>query len=101
VIRTQYPDFCGFLPSLQKNEQTYLKWEIKRTLKNNKSPGEDNISAQLIKYGDKKLWEEIHTLIEIIWASEKMPETWRTAIICPIHKKGDNCNVTIMQKSPC
>jgi len=30
-------------------------WEIKRTLKNNKSPGKDNIRAELIKYGDKKL----------------------------------------------
>jgi hypothetical protein len=26
----------------------------------NNSPGEDNISAELIKHGDKKLWEEIH-----------------------------------------
>jgi hypothetical protein len=39
-------------------------WQIIRTFKNNKSSGEDSISAELIKYGDKKLWEEIHTLIE-------------------------------------
>jgi hypothetical protein len=26
--------------------------------------------------GDKTLWEEIHTLKEVIWASEKMPENW-------------------------
>jgi hypothetical protein len=24
--------------------------------------------------GDKTLWEEIHTLMEVIWASEKMAE---------------------------
>ena len=41
-------------------------WEI-RTLKNKKSPGEDNISAELINHGGKKLWEEIHALIELIW----------------------------------
>jgi len=40
-------------------------WEILRT-KNNKSPREDNISAELIKYGDKKLQEEIHVLLEVI-----------------------------------
>ena len=55
--------------------------EIIRTLKNSKSPGEDNISAEFIKYGDKKLWEEIHALIEVTWASEKIPDNWRTAII--------------------
>ena len=49
-------------------------WEIIKTLKNNKSPGADSISAELIKHGDKKLWEEIHALIEVI--------------ICTIHKKG-------------
>jgi hypothetical protein len=27
-----------------------------------------------MKYGEKKLWEEIHTLIEVIWESEKMPD---------------------------
>jgi hypothetical protein len=37
------------------------------TLENNKSPAEDNIGAELIKYGDKKLWEEIRTLIEVTW----------------------------------
>jgi len=39
-------------------------WEIIRT-KNNKSPREDNISTELIKYGDKKLQEEIHVLLEV------------------------------------
>jgi hypothetical protein len=38
-------------------------YEIIRILKNNKSPGEENISAEFIKYGDKKYWEEIHALI--------------------------------------
>jgi hypothetical protein len=38
---------------------------------------------------DKTLWEGIHTIREVIWASEKMPENWQPAIICPIHKKGD------------
>jgi hypothetical protein len=51
-------------------------WEVMRTLKNNKSPGEDNISAELTWYRHKKLWKEIHTLTDVIWASEKMPENW-------------------------
>jgi len=63
-------------------------WEKIRTSKYNKSSGKHN-SAELIKYGDKKLREEIHTLTEIIWTSERMPEKWCTAITCPIRKKGD------------
>jgi hypothetical protein len=52
-------------------------WEVMRTLKNNnKSPGEDNISAELTRYRHKKLWKDIHALIEVIRASEKMTENW-------------------------
>jgi hypothetical protein len=40
-------------------------WEIIRTLKNNKSPGADSTSAELIKNVEKKLWEDIHALIEL------------------------------------
>lgn len=34
-------------------------WEIIRRFKNNKLLGENSISAEFIKYGDKKLWEEM------------------------------------------
>lgn len=43
-------------------------WQIIRTLENNNSQGEDSISAELVKYGDEKLWEETHALIEVIRA---------------------------------
>jgi hypothetical protein len=39
-------------------------WGLKRMLKNTKSPGEENISVELIKYRNKKLWDEIHALME-------------------------------------
>jgi hypothetical protein len=40
-----------------------------------------------IKYGDNKLQEEIHALIEGIWTSERMPEEWCNAMICSICRK--------------
>jgi hypothetical protein len=39
-------------------------WELIRTLKNNKSPGADSVSTELIKNVEKKLWDDIHALTE-------------------------------------
>jgi len=60
-----------------------------RNLKESRAPGEDLITAELIKYGGRKLWTNIHQLIKTIWETEQMPQEWRTAIISPIYKRGD------------
>jgi hypothetical protein len=69
-------------------------YDVIRTLKNRRAPGEDGISAKLIKSGGQRLWKEIYELIQIIWNTEDSPEDWRTVIMCPIHKKGSKltCN---------
>jgi len=63
-------------------------------LKSHKSPGIDQIPAQLIKAGGRRICLEIHKLIISIWKKEKLPEEWKESIIIPIHKKGDktDCN---------
>jgi len=63
-------------------------------LKSHKSPGIDQIPAELIKEGSRTIYLEIHKLITSICKKEKLPEEWKESIIIPIHKKGDKteCN---------
>jgi len=63
-------------------------------LKNHKSPGIDQIPAELIKAGGRTICYEIHKLIISIWNREELPEEWKESIIVPIYKKGDktDCN---------
>jgi hypothetical protein len=59
-----------------------------------KSPGSDNIPAELIKAGGETLYSEVHRLICCIWNKEELPQQWKESVILPICKKGDNtdCN---------
>jgi len=63
-------------------------------LKSHKSPGIDQIPAELIKAGGRTICLEIRKLITSIWKKEKLPEEWKESIIVPTHKKGGktDCN---------
>jgi hypothetical protein len=63
-------------------------------LKSYKSPGIDQILAELIKAGCEILYSEIHRLICYILNKEKLPQQWKESISVPIYKKGDKtvCN---------
>ena len=58
-------------------------------LKSHKSPGIDQIPAELIKAGGRTIFHEIHNLIIYICNEEKLPEDWKESIVAPIYKKGD------------
>ena len=58
-------------------------------LKSHKSPGIDQIPAELIKAGGKKVCCDIHKLITSIWNKEELPEEWKESIIVCIYKMGD------------
>ena len=61
-------------------------------LKSHKSPGIDQIPAELIKTGGRKIPYEIYKLIISIWKKEELPEEWKESIVVPIYKKGDKTN---------
>jgi hypothetical protein len=58
-------------------------------LKSYKSPGGDQIPAELIQAGGETLHSEIHKLIMLIWNKEELPHQWKESIVLPLHKKAD------------
>jgi hypothetical protein len=72
-----------------------------RKLKRYKSPGDDQIPAELIQAGGGTLRSEIHKLIMLIWNKEELPHQWKESIMVPIHKKGDKLTVVIIEAYHC
>jgi hypothetical protein len=63
--------------------------EIIKRLKYNKAPGENGITAEMLKVGGQNLEENIVKLINKAWDEETIPQRWKETLICPLHKKGD------------
>jgi hypothetical protein len=74
-------------------------------LKRYKSPGTDQIPAELIKAGGSKIFSEIHKLINCVWNKEEFPEQWKQSIIVPVYKKGDKtycsnyCGISLLSRA--
>jgi hypothetical protein len=65
-------------------------------LKKYKSPGSDQIPAELIQAGGEILLSEIHKSINSVWNKEEFPDQWKESIIVPIQEKGDKTDVLII-----
>ena len=77
------------------HEQSAFEVELViEKLKSHKSPGIDQIPADLIKAGGRTIRYQIHKLIVSIWNKEELHEEWKESIIVPIYKNGDktDCN---------
>jgi hypothetical protein len=68
-------------------------------LKSYKSPGTDQIPAELIEAGCEILCSDINEFICSIWNKEEMPQQWKESIVVPIYKKGDK-TLIIIEESP-
>jgi hypothetical protein len=58
-------------------------------LKKYKSPGSDQIPAELIQAGGEILLSAIHKLINSVLKKEELSVLWKESIIVPVSKKGD------------
>jgi hypothetical protein len=65
-----------------------LSWLFEK-LKSHKSPGIDQIPAELIKAGGTTTRCEINTLIISILNKKELPEEWKESIVVPIYKKSN------------
>ena len=82
---------------LNVNEPSYkdnfhiLESEVEsaiRALKIGKSPGFDNIPAELLKSGGNILITIFTDICNKIWETEICPSDWTKSLIISIHKKG-------------
>jgi hypothetical protein len=56
---------------------------------NHKAVGNDNINAELIKYGGREVCKFLFTFFTYLHRNEVHPRQWNLANVWPIHKKGD------------
>lgn len=66
---------------------------IVRSLKNNKASGENGIIAEHWKLADDTVLLHLEELLKQIWSTSQIPADWTTALIHPLHKKGDKKDV--------
>ncbi|KAL1447452.1 hypothetical protein WDU94_015565 [Cyamophila willieti] len=75
----------------EMTDEVLTRDEIKialKELKNNKSPGEDRITGEMLKAGEDTTVDLLQILFAKIWEDKKVPDEWKTSTIVPIHKKG-------------
>ncbi|KAK6756200.1 hypothetical protein RB195_014539 [Necator americanus] len=56
-------------------------------MKDGKSDGDDGISAEMLKYLPPSGIHEMTKIIRSIWIDERIPDSWKHAVIIPFHKK--------------
>jgi hypothetical protein len=57
-----------------------------RSLRNNKAPGVDGVTAKLLKSKGPNALQWLHLLIIAMWDSRVAPSQWKRAGIVPLHK---------------
>jgi hypothetical protein len=74
-----------FMPEASASEVEGAVGKLKR----HKSPGVDQIPAELIQAGEEALCLEIRKLIKLIWNKEELPHQWNESVVAPVDERGD------------
>ena len=59
-----------------------------QSLKNEKEPGGDEITAELLKLGGGEMVQSLAHLATLVWESETVPADWLKQLTVLLHKKG-------------
>jgi hypothetical protein len=97
VRQTEIHTAEPFLPEPSASEVEAAIVKLKRY----KSPGVDQIPAELIQAGGETLRSEIHKLIRLIWNKEELPHQWKESIVVPIQKRVIKLTVEIIEEYHC
>ena len=76
----------------QEDSPPVLKDEVVaaiHNLKSGKSPGADNVPAELIRHGGEGVIEAMTALCQKIWLEKKWPKEWTQSLVIPLPKKGN------------
>jgi hypothetical protein len=65
-----------------------------KNLKNNKAAEADSVAAELLK-NDGSV-DALKEVILLAWTSETLPESWNKGLLCPVYKKGNKLDYTIV-----
>ena len=60
-----------------------------KQLKNNKAPGEDGITAELLKAGGTPVLKTLQRLFNAVILGGKTPQSWQSGVVALFFKKGD------------
>jgi len=75
-------------PQLLELSALYFTLHIEET-NSHKSPGIDQIRAELIKAGGRTIVIEIHKRVSSVWNKEQLTEQWKQSIALPVCREGD------------
>ena len=85
---------------LQQEEDTnnllnkpFTKTELRRCLKKTKmsAPGKDQICYIMLRNLGESSQDILLELYNKVWEGGKLPQSWKEAIVVPIHKPGKEC----------
>ena len=71
--------------------------EVRRNivkLKSKKAPGVCEVTGEMLKTGGEIAVRWMHSIVNMAWKSETIPEDWRKALVIPVHKKGSKMQCT-------
>lgn len=78
-------------PQYEMNTSRPTENEVRaviRKLSSNKAPGDDGITAEMLKALPTCAVASLTKIIQEIWDQQEMPNSWRNAVVIPLHKKG-------------